>query len=42
MELERQKKQLLQQIKKINKKDMFPEPEKISLWRKIKMVILGI
>jgi hypothetical protein len=40
-ELELQKKLLAQQIKKINKKDIFPEPKKISLWQKLKVMILG-
>jgi hypothetical protein len=40
-ELELQKKLLVQQITKINKKDIFPEPKKISLWQKLKVMILG-
>jgi hypothetical protein len=40
-ELEREKKILIQQIKKFKKEDFFPKPKKLTLWQKIKILILG-
>ena len=40
-ELEREKKLFIQQIKKIKKDDLFPKPKKLTLWQKIKILILG-
>jgi hypothetical protein len=40
-ELEREKKLFIQQIKKIKKNDLFPKPKKLTLWQKIKILILG-
>jgi hypothetical protein len=40
-ELEREKDNFIRQIKKLNKEDMFPEPKKMTLWQKIKILILG-
>ncbi len=40
-ELEREKKLFIQQIKKIKKDDIFPKPKKLTLWQKIKILILG-
>ena len=40
-ELEREKKIFIQQIKKIRKEDLFPKPKKLTLWQKIKILILG-
>lgn len=41
IELERSKKRIIWEIKQINKKDIFPEPKKLTLWQKIKIMILG-
>ncbi len=40
-ELENEKKKIIREIKGLNKEQMFPKPEKISLWKKIKVLILG-
>lgn len=40
-ELEREKKIFIQQIRKIKKEDLFPKPKKLTLWQKIKILILG-
>ena len=40
-ELEREKKLFIQQIKKIEKDDLFPKQKKLTLWQKIKILILG-
>lgn len=40
-ELENEKKKIIQEIKGLNKEQMFPKPEKLSLWKKIKVLILG-
>lgn len=40
-ELEREKQNFIRQIKKLNKDDIFPKPKKLSLWQKIKILILG-
>lgn len=39
IELNQDKKKLIEQIKKINKKDIITEPEKLSLWKRIKKVL---
>jgi hypothetical protein len=40
-ELEREKESFIRQIKKLNKEDIFPKPKKLTLWQKIKILILG-
>jgi hypothetical protein len=40
-ELEKEKEKLIKQIKKLNKEDLFPKPKKLSLWQKIKILLLG-
>ena len=40
-QLENEKKFFIQQIKKLNKDDLFPKPKKLTLWQKIKILILG-
>lgn len=35
------KKSYIQEIKKLKKEDLFPKPKKLSLWQRIKMIILG-
>ncbi len=40
-ELENEKKKIINEIKGLTKEQMFPEPKKLSLWKKIKVLILG-
>lgn len=40
-ELENNKKKVINEIKGLTKEKMFPVPKKISLWKKIKVLILG-
>ena len=35
------KNKILKEIKSLNKNELFPVPKKITLWQKIKIVILG-
>lgn len=41
VELDREKNKLIQDLKKLKKGDLFPEPIKLTLWQKIKILILG-
>lgn len=40
-ELEREKENFIRQIKKFKKEELFPQPKKLTLWQKIKILILG-
>ena len=40
-ELDREKEKIVKQIKGIKKDDLFPKPIKLSLWKKIKIILLG-
>jgi hypothetical protein len=40
-ELDNNKKRLIWEIKNIKKEDMFPQPKKITLWERIKILLLG-
>jgi len=41
-ELESQKKTIIANIKKLKKEDILPkQPEKLSLWKRIKKVLMG-
>lgn len=40
-EIDREKEKIIKQIKGIEKKNLFPKPVKLSLWKKIKILILG-
>lgn len=40
-QIKKNKEKLIQEIKKIKKEDIFPQPKKISLWKRIKIVLLG-
>jgi hypothetical protein len=40
-ELDREKEKIIKQIKGIEKENLFPKPVKLSLWKKIKILILG-
>lgn len=40
-ELEAQKKIFAEQVKKLKKEDMFKKPKKLTLWQKLKLIILG-
>jgi hypothetical protein len=40
-ELDINKKKLIADIKKIKKEELFPKPKKLTLWQKIKILLLG-
>jgi hypothetical protein len=40
-ELEIQKNKIAQQIRQLKKEDLFKKPKKLTLWEKIKLIILG-
>lgn len=40
-ELDNNKKKLISDIKKLKKEELFPKPVKLSLWQKIKILLLG-
>lgn len=40
-ELDREKEKIINQIKGISKEDLFPKPVKLSLWKRIKIILLG-
>jgi hypothetical protein len=40
-EIERNKEKIIREIRSINKEEMFPIPKKLTLWQKIKILILG-
>lgn len=39
--LDSSKKRMIQEIKKLKKEDLIKVPEKMSLWKRIKIMILG-
>jgi hypothetical protein len=42
IELEKQKKDLIDKIKKLKKEDLLPKkPEKISIWKRLKIMLMG-
>ena len=40
-ELKNSKDKLIKEIKKLDKESLFPKPKKISIWKKIKIILLG-
>lgn len=40
-ELEKEKQLLIREIRKRKKDDFFPKPKKLTLWQKIKILLLG-
>jgi hypothetical protein len=40
-ELNRQKEKIVREIKGLKKDELFPKPVKLSLWKKIKIILLG-
>ena len=40
-ELDKDKEKIIKQIKGIRKDELFPKPIKLSLWKKIKIILLG-
>jgi hypothetical protein len=40
-ELDRTKQRIVKEIINIKKEDLFPKPIKVSLWEKIKIILLG-
>jgi uncharacterized protein YxeA len=42
LELELEKKKLIENIKKIKKEDILPKkPEKLSIWKRLKIMLMG-
>lgn len=42
IELEKEKNDLINKIKKMKKEDLLPKkPEKLSLWKRLKMILMG-
>jgi hypothetical protein len=45
IELDKEKQELINQIKKMKREDVLPqkkEPEKLTIWEKIKKVLMGL
>jgi hypothetical protein len=40
-ELDRQKEKIIKEIKGLKKDELFPNPVKLSLWKRIKIILLG-
>ena len=40
-EVDREKEKIIKQIKGMKKDELFPKPVKLSLWKKIKIILLG-
>lgn len=40
-DLDREKKQIIQEVKKVKKNELFEKP-KLSLWQRVKKVLMGI
>jgi len=42
IELEKEKNDFIKKIKKMNKEEVLPKkPEKLSLWRRLRMMLMG-
>lgn len=41
LEIEQSKQKYIKEIRGINKEEMFPKPKKLTLWQRIKILILG-
>jgi hypothetical protein len=41
IELDNEKKLFIEQVKKMKKEDLFHKPKKITLWQKIRIILLG-
>lgn len=40
-ELEKEKNDLIKKLKGLSKEDIIPKPEKLTLWQRIKKVLMG-
>jgi hypothetical protein len=40
-QVEQIKKSYIKEISKMNKEDLFPKPKKLTIWEKIKVILLG-
>ena len=40
-QLDKEKQKIIKEMKGIKKEDLFPKPVKLSLWQKIKILLLG-
>ena len=39
--LDKEKEKIIKEIKGISKEDLFPKPQKLTLWKRIKIILLG-
>ena len=40
-ELDKGKEKIIKEIKGLNKETLFPKPKKLSIWKKINIILLG-
>ena len=40
-ELDNNKQKIIKEFKGMNKEDLFPKPKKLSIWKRIKIILLG-
>ena len=40
-ELDRNKEKMIREIKGLDKEILFPKPKKLSIWKKLKIILLG-
>ena len=40
-QLDKEKQKIIKEMKSMKKEDLFPKPIKLSLWQKIKILLLG-
>ena len=40
-ELDKSKEKIIKEIKGLSKDDFFPKPKKLTIWKKIKIILLG-
>ena len=40
-ELDRNKEKMIREIRGTNKETLFPKPKKLSIWKKLKIILLG-
>jgi hypothetical protein len=41
IQLSKEKERLVNEIKKLQKSEIFPQPKKLTIWQKLKIMILG-
>jgi hypothetical protein len=40
-ELDKNKEKIINEIRGLKKDDLFPKPKKLSIWKKIRIILLG-